>query len=160
MGSGRLQFKIDEQGERNAAISMWKGKKKGKHRWWNSARAFWNENSAKVARLSVINHVIEYEGCLYPPNVGLFTPACPPAALMPCWGCASATSPQNAAGTTCTSTTETPFTPRWLLSSGERWLFWGGNLQEGDVWKWLGRASARRRGCHQMCSPGTEWWLQ
>lgn len=49
-------------------------RKKGKQRRCNSsARAFWNENSAKVAHLSVTNYVMEYEGRLYPPDVGLFT---------------------------------------------------------------------------------------
>lgn len=39
---------------------------------------------------------------------------------MQCSGCASITLPQSAAGTTCTSTMETPFTPLWLLCSGEQ----------------------------------------
>lgn len=42
--------------------------------------------------------------------------------LMQCCGCASITSPRSAAGTTCTSTTETPCTLLWLPSSGERLL--------------------------------------
>ncbi len=46
-------------------------------------------------------------------------------------GCASITLPQSAAGTTCTSMMETPFTPLWLLSSGKRLLFWIGELWEG-----------------------------
>lgn len=71
-GRGDCNFKIDEQFPCE--------RKKGKQRWWNSsARAFWNENSAKVAHLSVINDVIECEGRLCPADVGLFT-LCP----LPC----------------------------------------------------------------------------
>lgn len=56
--------------------------------------------------------------------------------LMQCCGCALITLPPSAAGTTCTSMTETPFTPLWLLSTGERLLLWigeswerGGNME-------------------------------
>lgn len=91
------------------------------------------------------------------------------AALMQCSGCASITLPQSAAGTTCTSTMETPFTPLWLLCSGEppaiqsgravrevggwrRVVVEGGNMEMTQVA--FGTASKSR---HWICTCAVNW---